>query len=140
VLLSPEKHQEILTSLGRPPDEVLAGEGVFSGRWLEQVDTWHLASILLSEDEKLVARHILMAHRVGSPLPRPEETAAALGLTVRGVQGALRMLARLDFIFMDDGRRAAHYSLSEGHERLLNGLGFSFHTVALDAGERFGIP
>ena len=139
-LLSPEKQREILASLGRLPDEVLAGEGAFSQRWLDQVGTWHPASILLSEDEKLVARHILMAHREGSPLPRPEETAAVLGLTVRGVHRGLRMLGLIDFLSIEDGRRAAHYSLSEGHERLLDGLGFSFHTVTLDTGERFGVP
>jgi hypothetical protein len=138
-LLGPEKQREILASLGRLPDEALAGEGGFSKRWADQVDTWHPASILLSEDEKLVARHILMAHREGLSLPRPEETAAVLGLTVQGVHRALRMLGLIDFLFIEDGWRAAHYSLNEGHERLLDGLGFSFHTVTLDTGERFGI-
>jgi hypothetical protein len=49
------------------------------------------------------------------------------------------MLGLIDFLFIEDGWRAAHYSLNEGHERLLDGLGFSFHTVTLDTGERFGI-
>ena len=133
VLTSPEKREQIAAALGRPLDEVR------EERWRQQVSTWGLASVLLSEEEKLAARHILMRQREGSPLPQPVETSKTLGLPVSEVHKAIRTLARLGFLSLSDGRRPARYALADNHERFLEGLGFSFHTVSLDTGERFGV-
>lgn len=134
VLTSPEKRVQIASAFGRPLDEIR------DERWRQQVSTWHMASVVLSEDEKLVARYILMGYREGSQLPLPVETARVLGLSVRALHKALRMLARLGLLLLSDGRRPASYTLAENHERFLEGLGFMFHTVTLDTGERFGVP
>jgi len=133
-LTSPEKRRAIAQALGRPFDESQL-EG-----FREQVGTWNLAAVALSEDEKLVARHMLMHQRRGRPLPQPGDTAKTLGLPVRQVRRALRMLARLGFLKLDAGRSPRRFSLSDGHEKLLQGLGFMFHVVSLPTGERFGVP
>lgn len=133
-LTSPEKRRGIASALGRPLDETQVE------RWREQVDTWNMASVVLSEDEKLVARYILLHQQNGLPLPRPAETAERLGLFVQRVHSALRMLSQVGFVSLPNPRRPASYSLAQGYEGLLEGLGFSFHTVTLDTGERFGVP
>lgn len=133
-LTSPEKPRGIAAALGRPFDETQIE------RWREQVDTWNMASVVLSEDEKLVARHILLRHRQGDPLPKPVETARALGIPAQKVHNALRLLARVGFVSLPNSRRPSSYGLAQGYERLLEGLGFFFHTVTLDTGERFGVP
>lgn len=133
-LTSPEKRAGIAAALGRPFDETQIE------RWREQVETWHLASILLTDDEKLLARHIQMHHQQGGPLPKPVDTARALDIPARKLHNALRLLARVGFVSLPDPRHPASYGLAQGYERLLEGLGFSFHTVTLDTGERFGVP
>lgn len=133
-LTSPETRRRIAAALGRPYDETQVE------RWRQQVGAWHLASIVLSENEKLAARCILLHRRKRRPLPRPAEIAAALGLPLRHVQNALRMLGRLGFLTIPDGRSPAHYRLTPSYRRFLEGLGFNFHTVSLDTGERFGVP
>ena len=133
-LTSPEKRRGIAQALGRPFDESQVE------RFRQQVGTWDLASVALSEDEKLVARHILLHRRRGLPLPQAPGTAKALGMTTREVWRALRMLARVGFVNLGDRRSSMGYALAEGHEKLLGGLGFMYHTVSLDTGERFGVP
>ncbi len=81
-----------------------------------------------------------MHQQDGVQLPQLGETVRTLGLPSREVRRALRMLARLGFLSIPDQRHHAEYVLAEGHERFLEGLGFSFHTVTLDTGERFGVP
>ena len=132
-LISPEKRRQVAAALGRELDESQ------SERLRQQLGTWHLASILLTEDEKLVARYILICQE-GAPHPSPADTSDKLGIPVPEVNEALRMLARVGFLSLRDRRRPASYTVAQGYERLLEGLGFSFHTVTLDTGDRFGVP
>ena len=133
-LASPEKRQEVVAAIGRDVDEVL------DEHWRQQIVTWHPASVILSENEKLVARHILLSEGTGLPLPQPRETATVLGLPIQEVYKALRMLAHLSFLEMPDKRSPATYALAQDYEHFLEGLGFSFHTVTLDEGDVFGVP
>lgn len=109
-----------LPSLGRIPSLVA------------EARDWNPAVYILSNDEKLIARHILHAGRVLSP----DEIAAALNLDRATVEASLRMLARLSFLTGEEGR----YCLAPGHRHLLEGLGFNFHTVTLEGGEQFNVP
>jgi len=133
-LTSPEKRRRIAQALGRPFDESQIEQ--FRG----QVGTWNIAAVALSEDEKLVARHILLHQQRGLLLPHPPDTAKALGIPLRKVQRALRVLAKVGFVDLGDGGSSPGYVLTEGHEELLEGLGFMFHTVSLETGEQFGVP
>lgn len=93
---------------------------------------WNPAVYTLSNDEKLMARHILGVGEV----PAPDEIRTALDLERETVETGLRMLARLGFLT----GTAGGYRLASGHERFLAGLGFNFHTVTLENGERFNVP
>ncbi|MBI4219305.1 MAG: hypothetical protein HY682_04105 [Chloroflexi bacterium] len=134
VLLSPEKRRRLERALGRPADETRRAQ------WEEQVRTWQIASILLTEEEKLLARLMLLKQRRSQPVPDLRELRQALGVSPDAVRRGIRNLAWLGFLNLPDPRRLGQYTLSEGHERFLDGLGFTFHTVELQSGERFGIP
>lgn len=134
VFSSPEKRRQVEHAVGVRFEESRLDQ--FRG----QVRDWQLAAILLTENEKLVARHMLLHERRRLPLPHPSATAKAIGASTREVHRAIGMLARLGLLVLPDGRRPAHYALVPDHVRFLKGLGFFFHTVTLDTGERFGVP
>ncbi len=93
---------------------------------------WNPAVYTLSNGEKLMARYILGVGEV----PEPDEIRTALDPERKTVETGLRMLARLGFLT----GAAGGYRLTSGHERFLAGLGFTFHTVTLENGERFNVP
>ena len=136
-LETPEKIREVHSAIGLLADEERAA---LSQHWREQVGTWDRASILLTENEKLMARHILWGQRHGSHLPSPEDIGAAVDIGPEETANGIRILTWLGFLVLPDGRSVDTYTVAEDHARFLDGLGFSFHTVTLDGGERFGIP
>ncbi|MDQ7851070.1 MAG: hypothetical protein RB148_12435 [Armatimonadota bacterium] len=97
-----------------------------------EVRAWNPAVYILSNGEKLIARHILLAGKV----PSPEEIGTALGLSGKAVETGLRLLRRLGFLVGEQGS----YRLAPAHARLLEGLGFNSHTVTLEGGEQFNVP
>lgn len=133
-LTSPEKRRGITAALGRSFDETQTEQ------WRQQVATRGLASILLTDKEKLIARYILIYQREKGSIPQLVTIARALELPARETQKALRMLGSLGFLSLPSARSFANYGLANGYEKFLEGLGFSFHTVTLDMGDRFGVP
>ena len=136
-LETPEKVQEIDSAIGLMTDE---DRSAFPQHWLNQVGAWDRASILLTDNEKLIARHILWCQRNGPRPPSPQEIGAALEIGPEETSNGVRILTWLGFLVVPEGRPVNEYTLTEDHERFLDGLGFSFHTVTLDGDERFGIP
>jgi len=132
-LTRPERRRAIAQALGRPFDESQL-EG-----FRQQVGTWNLASIFLTENEKLMARYILMHKESESP-PSPANLAGALGVPEPEIHMGLRSLARLGFIVLSGPSRLGRYTLAHDYEKFLKGLGFFFHTVTLDVREQFGVP
>jgi hypothetical protein len=55
-LETPEKLHEVNMAIGQITEEEQAG---LSKSWRDQVRSWDRASILLTDNEKLIARHIL---------------------------------------------------------------------------------
>ena len=136
-LEAPEKIQEVNSAIGLTTEEERAG---LTEHWRDQVGSWDRASILLTDNEKLIARHILYRQKYSSSLPSPEDIAATVGTGVEETASGIRMLAKLSFLALPNGQGPDGYSLAEGHSRFLEGLGFSFHTVTLDDDDQFGIP
>jgi hypothetical protein len=140
-LQTPEKLQEVNSAIGHTDEERIS----LSQSWSSQVASWDRASILLTDNEKLIARHILWRQSKGSELPSANDISAALGIGSQETDNGIRMLAWLGFLDLPEGRPASEYALAENHVRFADGLGFSFHTVTLDPGkeahdEKFGIP
>jgi len=136
-LETPEKVREVNSAIGMMTDEERAA---LSQHWRNQVATWDRVSILLTDNEKLMARHILWCQKHGSRAPSPEDIGAAVDIGLEETANGIKMLAWLGFLTLPHSQAVDDYTLANGHERFLDGLGFSFHTVTLDDGERFGIP
>ena len=74
-----------------------------------------------------------------SSAPSLHDIARVLNLPDASVAKAVKMLIRLGFLTADNTRPSA-YSLASDYQRFLEGLGFFFHTITLEGGERFGVP
>lgn len=136
-LEAPEKLQEVNLAIGRITEEEKAG---LAKSWPEQVASWDRASILLTDNEKLIARQVLYRQKISSDRPSPGDIAEAVGIGPEETAGGIKMLSWLGFLTLPDGQPVASYTLAQDHARFLDGLGFSFHTVTLDDDEQFGIP
>ncbi len=136
-LEAPEKIQAINSAIGMTTDE---DRSPLLQHWRDQVGAWDRASILLTDNEKLMARHILWCQKHGSRLPSPEDIGAAVDIGPKETADGIKMLAWLGFLTLPNSQAVDDYTLANGHDRFLDGLGFSFHTVTLDGDERFGIP
>ena len=136
-LVAPEKLKEVNLAIGQTTEEAKAG---LEKSWPEQVASWDRTSILLTENEKLIARQILFRQRVSSDLPSPGDIAGAVGIGPEETAGGIKMLSLLGFLTVPDGQPVDSYTLADDHGRFLDGLGFSFHTVTLDDEVQFGIP
>ncbi|MGH8060280.1 MAG: hypothetical protein ACREOH_24090, partial [Candidatus Entotheonellia bacterium] len=92
---------------------------------LRQTREWGLASIALDEDEKLVARHIVLTHERERRFPSPEETARVTGQSPGHVESQFEMLARVGVLARVESIPVG-YRLGRGYRRFLKGLGFFF--------------
>ena len=137
ILATPEKAQEVMSAIGLEHSYELE---VLSQGWLKQVVTWGRASILLTNNEKLAARHIWGRHQQELPMPDSENIATALGIAAKEASDSIQMLTRLGFLCLRNNAPISGYTLAGDADRFHEGLGFSFHTVTLDDDEQFGIP
>jgi len=128
-----QRFEQFRTALGLAVDQARIEQ------LLQQTREWGLASILLDEDEKLVARSIVVTQEQKRRFPSLEETAQATGQSLEEVAAQFEMLARLGVLASTDSAPPG-YRLARGYRRFLKGLGFSFHTVTLASEERFNVP
>ncbi len=105
-------------------------------RLLREARDWNPAVYILTEDEKLIARHILLAPKQSRSAPSVTVMAAAPSLSPEAVMRGQVMLARLGFLVPLN----RSYALAPDHERFSRGLGFNFHTITLATGEVFNVP
>ena len=122
-LETPQKMWEINSAIGRMTDEECAA---LSQRWRDQVGSWDRASIMLTDNEKLMARQILWREKCGSNLLSPDDIGTTLGIGSQETANGIRMLTRLGFLDLPEGQPVGEYILSEDHDRFLDGLGFRF--------------
>jgi hypothetical protein len=132
-----EKVQEVASVIGLSSASDI---GALSQSWLDQVGSWGRAPILLTENEKLVARHLWTNHLQGQRLPLQENIALALDIPEPEVDTGIRLLTRLGFLSPVGDSAAGSYTMAEDAYGFLDGLGFTFHTVTLDDDEQFRIP
>ena len=136
-LETPEKLRQVASAIGLKNSSDMQ---TLSQGWLDQVVTWERASILLTDNEKLIARHIWALHLQELPLPGSEKIEMALDISNQEVSNSIQMLTRLGFLSVQVSPQNSGYTLAEDADSFHQGLGFSFHTVTLDDDEQFGIP
>ena len=95
---------------------------------------WHPATYILTNDEKLIARTLLRHQKNLQPLPSAADLAQALSLAEQRVREGLVALTWVGFLRKPEGQEVR---LAPDYGQFLTGLGFHYHEVVLENGERF---
>ena len=102
----------------------------------EVVRRWGWVTLVLTPDEKLIARSLINAERDGKPQPTIAEIANAVGIGEAQVDRGLSMLERYEIV-----ERAASkgegYKIVPRYIKWEPRLDFIFHKVSLDSGRQF---
>jgi hypothetical protein len=98
---------------------------------------WGWVTLVLTPDEKLVARALINAQRENLPAPGGAEIAKAVGISEGQVARGLTMLSRYEIIRRDASRGGAGYKVIERYVKWEPRLDFVFHTATLANGRRF---
>ena len=102
----------------------------------EIIRRWGWVTIVLTPDEKLIARTLINAERDGKPQPTISEIAAAVGMTEAQADSGLSMLERYE-ILQRAATKGAGYKVVPRYIKWEPRLDFIFHKVSLDSGRQF---
>ena len=103
----------------------------------EVIRRWGWVTLVLTPEEKLIARALINAQRDGKPSPSVSEIAKAVGITEAQAKRELAMLERYDILKQDNKTAGAGYSVLPQYVKWEPRLDFLFHKVTLDSGRQF---
>ena len=103
----------------------------------EVIRRWGWVTLVLTPDEKLIARSLINAQRDSKPAPGIAEIAKAVGITEPQAKRGLAMLDRYQIIKRESSIAGAGYSVMPLYVRWVPRLDFVFHKVTLDSGRQF---
>lgn len=133
-----------MLALGQAPDHarrVRLGDELLAQPSLHPtVERWGARTVILTEGEKLLGRHLAQLAEEGRDEVGLVDAAATLEASVDDVERGLRTLAHLDLLTYRAHDGVASFSFRDGWRTLLGPLGFAFHTVQREGGERFNVP
>lgn len=102
----------------------------------EIIRRWGWVTLVLTPDEKLIARTLINAERDGKPQPTVAEIAEAVGITADQTDRSLAMLERYE-ILQRAASKGADYKVVPRYIKWEPRLDFIFHKVSLDSGRQF---
>jgi hypothetical protein len=102
----------------------------------EIIRRWGWVTLVLTPDEKLVARTLINAERDGKPQPTVAEIAKSVGITEAQTDRGLSMLERYDIV-QRAASKGAGYKVVPRYIKWEPRLDFIFHKVSLDSGRQF---
>lgn len=102
----------------------------------EVVRRWGWVTLVLTPDEKLIARTLINAERDGKPVPPVSEIAKAVGITEAQADSGLSMLERYGII-QRAASNGAGYKVVTRYIKWEPRLDFIYHKVSLDSGRQF---
>lgn len=100
----------------------------------EVIRQWGWQTLVLNQDEKLIARAIINALRAKQSLPNEVEIAKSIGISVDDVKRGLDMLARYEILQRSSNNEITVPIRYQNWEPRLD---FLFHTVKLSSGKQF---
>ena len=103
----------------------------------EVIRRWGWVTLVLTQDEKLIARALVNAERDGKPAPSLAEIAKAVGVSEDQAKRGLSMLERYDIIQRNPSRAGAGFSVIPRYIKWEPRLDFLFHQVTLPDGRQF---
>jgi hypothetical protein len=103
----------------------------------EVIRRWGWVTLVLTPDEKLIARTLINAERDGKPSPNISEIAQAVAINEDQTTRGLAMLERYEIIKRDQAAGGARYKVVPRYFKWEPRLDFLFHIVTLGRGRRF---
>ena len=105
----------------------------------EVIRRWGWVTLVLTSDEKLIARALINAQRVDRPTPSLSELAKAVAIKEPDVKRGLAMLARYEILTKDGKAGGSRYSVVARYIKWEPRLDFVFHNLTLDDGRQFSV-
>lgn len=102
----------------------------------EVIRRWGWVTLVLTPDEKLIARALINAERNSKPAPSLSELVKAVSIKEPDVKRSLAMLERYE-ILKKDSKGGAGYAVISRYIKWEPRLDFVFHKVSLDSGRQF---
>jgi hypothetical protein len=103
----------------------------------EVLRNWGWVTVVLTADEKLIARALVNAERDGKAAPSLSEIAKAVAISEDHAKRGLAMLERYEIIRRDREAGGAGYKVVAHYLKWEPRLDFIFHTVTLAGGRKF---
>lgn len=103
----------------------------------EVIRRWGWVTLVLTADEKLIARALVNAEREGRPSPSLNEVAKAVGASEDQTKRGLAMLERYEIIKREKSVAGTGYKVMPRYVKWEPRLDFVFHTVTLASGRQF---
>ena len=105
----------------------------------EVIRRWGWVTLVLTPDEKLIARALVNAERDGKPAPSLTELAKAVSVKEPDVKRGLAMLERHEILKRDSKAGGVGYAVISRYIKWQPRLDFVFHTISLDSGRQFNV-
>jgi len=105
----------------------------------EVIRRWGWVTLVLTPDEKLIARALINAERDSKALPSVSELAKAVGIKEPDVKRDLAMLERYEILKKDSKADGAGYAVIPRYVKWQPRLDFVFHKISLDSGRQFNV-
>src|SRR2546426_3849176 len=102
----------------------------------EVIRRWGWVTLVLTADEKLVARALVNAERESKPSPNLIDLAKDVGASEDQTKRGLAMLERYEIIKRDKSVGGAGYKVTPRYVKWEPRLDFVFHTVTLASGRQ----
>ena len=105
----------------------------------EVIRRWGWVTLVLTPDEKLIARALINSERDSKPSPSLSELAKALGMKEPDVKRGLAMLERYEILKKDSKAGGPGFSAMPRYLKWEPRLDFVFHKISLDSGRQFNV-
>jgi len=105
----------------------------------EVIRRWGWVTLVLTPDEKLIARALINPQRDSKPAPSLSELATAVGIKEPDVKRGLAMLERYEILSKDSRAGGAGYAVIPRYVKWQPRLDFVFHKMSLDGGRQFNV-
>ena len=125
-----------------PSDETRVGIGNYikaHPELHEVIRRWGWVTLVLTPDEKLIARALINAERDGKAVPSVTELAKAIGAKEPDVKRGLAMLERYEILKKDSKAGGVGYAVLLRYIKWQPRLDFVFHKISLDSGRQFNV-
>jgi hypothetical protein len=105
----------------------------------EVIRRWGWVTLVLTPDEKLIARALVNAERDGKSAPSLSDLAHAVAISEPDVKRGLAMLERYEVLTKDAKASGTGYRVMPRYIKWEPRLDFVFHNVSLDSGRQFSV-